>query len=290
VYISVFIGCKYKMERDFEFDELFLSTSPSKRISVSQELREMYKEGVDDNHSDVDDQIDADELNIIDPEENKVKFEDFKFLKLVGKGAYGKVYQAIFLKTNEIFAVKSLKKNHLIKTNNVDYTKREKDVLRKVKNPFIVTLHYAFQSENKVYLVMDFVNGGQLQQKRDVTFSEDQVKFYAAQITLALSHLHSLGIIHRDLKPENILLDSDGNIVLTDFGLCKESMFRGNTTNTFCGSSTYMAPEIIKGLEYSYLVDWWSLGILIYDLATGMPPFVAKTEKALFKKICDEKN
>jgi len=179
----------------------------------------------------------------------------------------------------------------LIKTNNVNYSRTERDILRKVRHPNIVSLNYAFQTQGKVYLVMDLLLGGQLffHMTKERMFSEEQVRFYAAEIALALEHLHSLGIIHRDLKPENILLDSQGHINLTDFGLAKEDMGANDKTGTFCGTIEYMAPEMISGQGYGKEADWWSLGILIYDMLIGNPPFKHKNRKVLQDKIMKDK-
>jgi len=187
--------------------------------------------------------------------------------------------------------MKVLRKDFLVRTHNVEYTKSEKDILRKIRHSFIVSLHYAFQNESKVYLVMDYINGGQLlyHMREQAMLSEPLVKFYAAETVLALEHLHQLDIIHRDLKPENILIDSQGNISLTDFGFAKESINDSNKTKTFCGTVEYMSPEMIKGEGYGKTTDWWSLGILIYDMLTGEPPFRHKNEGVLHQKILKDK-
>jgi len=211
-------------------------------------------------------------------------------LKVIGKGAYGKVYQVSKIETDDIYAMKVLKKDFLIRTNNVETTKTERDVLRKVNHPFVVALHYAFQTDQRLYLVMDFMNGGQLlfHLRKQAMFSEQMVKFYTAEIVLALEHLHGLGIIHRDLKPENILLDSEGHISLTDFGLAKE-MIMDEKTKTFCGTLEYMSPEMVEGKGYGMPTDWWSLGILIYDMFCGEPPFRSKNNSTLYQKILKDK-
>jgi len=192
--------------------------------------------------------------------------------------------------TGDIYALKVLKKDFLVKTENVEYTKTEKEILRKVRHPYIVTLHYAFQNAAKVYLAMDFMNGGQLlfHLKEQAMFSEPLAKFYAAEVLLALEYLHSLEIIHRDLKPENILINSEGHISLSDFGFAKE-LYENKRAKTFCGTISYMAPEMIKGTGYTKAVDYWSVGILIYDMLTGNPPFKSKNEGTLQQKILKEK-
>jgi len=224
------------------------------------------------------------------PSQSKVNLDDFQLLKVVGKGGYGKVFQVVKKDTQNIYAMKVLKKDFLIKSKNVEYTKAERDILQKVQHPFIVSLHYCFQNQQKIYLVMDFVNGGQLlfHLREQAMFSEKQVQFYAAEVVLALEYLHKLDVIHRDLKPENILLNSEGHIVITDFGFAKELMV-DQKTRTWCGTIAYMAPETIKGTGYGKLADWWSVGILIFDMLTGEPPFRHKNEDILQKKILNDK-
>lgn len=164
--------------------------------------------------------------------------------------------------------------------------------MRRVQHPFVVGLHFAFQTKGKVCLVMDFLNGGQIfyHLKRQTMFQEEEVRFYAVEITLALSHLHSLGIIHRDLKPENILLDSQGHVHLTDFGLARDfGSHADGTTATYCGTVEYMAPEMIQGHDYTISVDWWSMGVLLYDMMTGSPPWTHKNEKTLCDMITTAK-
>jgi serine/threonine protein kinase len=216
-----------------------------------------------------------------------VASDSFTKLVLVGKGGFGSVHQVVHKSTNEIFAMKSLKKRHLIKTNSVRDTMTEKDVLRKIRHPFVVRLHYAFQSTSKLYLIMDFVNGGHLlhHMHKETLFSEAQGKFYISQVILALEHLHSLNIIHRDLKPENVLLDASGHVVLTDFGFAKENVTTGESCSSFCGTLEYMAPEVVKKNKYGKAADWWSVGILLYDMLTGAPPFQHENDAVLVKRI-----
>jgi len=219
---------------------------------------------------------------------NKVGLEDFVVLKKVGEGGYGKVYQ-VQKKSNldAIYAMKVLRKDYIIEQDVIENTKTERDVLKKVRHPFVVGLRYAFQTAGRLYLIMDFVNGGQLffHLRAEAMFSERMVQFYAGELILALEHLHSLGIIHRDLKPENILLDSTGNIVLTDFGFAKENITDQNRATSFCGTMEYMSPEMLKSQPYGKETDWWSLGILIYDMLIGKPPFRAKNPKTFLKQM-----
>ncbi|CAG5111738.1 Oidioi.mRNA.OKI2018_I69.chr2.g6013.t1.cds [Oikopleura dioica] len=222
----------------------------------------------------------------------KASVQDFALLKTLGKGGYGKVI--LVRKRNEpdkgkLFAMKSLKKATIV-TNQKDtvHTKAERNILEQVTHPFIVELRYAFQTNGKLYLILEYCQGGELfmLMERQGNFLEPMAKFYLAQITLALGHLHSLGIVYRDLKPENILLDKTGNIKITDFGLCKESVFDEDTTNTFCGTIEYMAPEVIIRRGHNRSADWWSVGVVMYDMLNGGPPFTGRDRNEAKKAVC----
>ena len=206
---------------------------------------------------------------------NSVTIEDFQLLKVVGRGSFGKVYMARKKDDGKIFAIKTLKKDFIIRTNQMTNTKIERDIMQKITHPFVVKLHYAFQSPETLYFVTDFLNGGELffHLCNEIRFSEERAKFYAAEMVLALSHLHSQGVIYRDLKPENVLIDNEGHLKLTDFGLSKMKQPENGLTNTFCGTPEYLAPEIIKNVGHSFGVDWWSLGMLLYEMISGINPF-----------------
>ncbi|XP_047565272.1 ribosomal protein S6 kinase beta-1 isoform X7 [Lutra lutra] len=167
------------------------------------------------------------------------------------------------------------------------HTKAERNILEEVKHPFIVDLIYAFQTGGKLYLILEYLSGGELfmQLEREGIFMEDTACFYLAEISMALGHLHQKGIIYRDLKPENIMLNHQGHVKLTDFGLCKESIHDGTVTHTFCGTIEYMAPEILMRSGHNRAVDWWSLGALMYDMLTGAPPFTGENRKKTIDKI-----
>jgi len=223
----------------------------------------------------------------------KVTAEDFQLLKVIGKGSFGKVMQVKKKDTGKIYAMKVLQKEAIINRNQVIHTRSEKSILQQVQHPFIVGLHYAFQTKDKLYMILDYVNGGELffHLKHEGKFSESRVKFYTAEISLALAHLHELGIVYRDLKPENILLDCDGHIVITDFGLSKQMMIPPSgdtseaTTHTFCGTPEYLAPEVLRGQGHGTPVDWWSLGTLVYEMLTGLPPFYSANTNVMYQKI-----
>ncbi|XP_029706956.1 ribosomal protein S6 kinase beta-2-like isoform X4 [Takifugu rubripes] len=188
----------------------------------------------------------------------------------------------------KIFAMKVLKKAKVVcNAKDTAHTRAEREILETVRHPFIVDLLYAFQTGGKLYLILEYLSGGEvfMQLEKEGIFMEDTACFYLGEITLALGHLHSNGIIYRDLKPENIMLNHEGHIKLTDFGLCKESIHDGTVTHTFCGTIEYMAPEILTRLGHNRAVDWWSLGALMYDMMTGSPPFTAENRKKTIDKI-----
>ncbi|XP_054168256.1 ribosomal protein S6 kinase beta-2-like [Oppia nitens] len=217
--------------------------------------------------------------------------KDFELLKVLGKGGYGKVFQVRKVtgkNTGKVYAMKVLKKATIVRNQkDTDHTKAERNILESVKHPFIVDLIYAFQTGGKLYLILDYLSGGELfmHLEREGIFLEDTASFYISEIILALEHLHKLGIIYRDLKPENILLDYRGHVKLTDFGLCKEAIQDGKLTHTFCGTIEYMAPEILTRVGHFHAADWWSMGALMYDMLTGAPPFTGENRKKTIDKI-----
>ncbi|RKP02191.1 hypothetical protein CXG81DRAFT_11038 [Caulochytrium protostelioides] len=212
---------------------------------------------------------------------------DFEVLKMLGKGNFGKVLQVRKKDTGRIYAMKILIKKDVVEKREVQHTLSERNVLIQATSPFLVGLKFAFQTPEKLYLVLDFMNGGELfyHLQSETAFSESRARFYTAELISAIAHLHRYNIIYRDLKPENILLDSNGHIALTDFGLCKENISADKITNTFCGTAEYLAPEVLLGRGYGKPVDWWSLGILFYEMTTGLPPFFSENTNMMFKKI-----
>jgi serine/threonine protein kinase len=190
-----------------------------------------------------------------------------------------------FKKDGQIYALKSLKKSKLKEAKHVEHTKTERKILEIVNHPFIVSLKFAFQTDKKLYFVMDCYNGGELfyHLRSKGRFNETQTKFYLAQIVLSIEFLHGQKIIYRDLKPENIVLDKTGYIKLTDFGLAKENIGDDGTTQTFCGTPEYLAPEIIRGDKYGKGVDIWCLGILLFEMLFGFVSYIFNQNLCLKK-------
>jgi len=216
----------------------------------------------------------------------KVRLDDFELLKVLGRGSFGKVMQVKKKSNGKIYAMKILKKRAIVARNQVEHTKAERKILQALQHPFLMTLRYAFQSKEKLYFVLDYFQGGELffHLKNKRRFSEEVARLYVGEIALALGHLHSLAVIYRDLKPENILLDDVGHVCLTDFGLSKD-IEKDDKAHTFCGTPEYLAPEIVTGAGHDKAVDWWSLGILLYELTVGIPPFYSQNVNEMYNKI-----
>ncbi|KAK6640980.1 Serine/threonine-protein kinase Sgk3 [Polyplax serrata] len=230
-------------------------------------------------------------LNLGPSERSHAQPSDFDFLRVIGQGSFGKVLLAKHKAENKYYAVKVLKKKQVIRKNEAKHIMSERNVLLKTLNhPFLVGLHYSFQTTEKLYFVLDYVNGGELffHLQKETIFSESRSQFYAAEMACALGYLHSKGIIYRDLKPENILLDAQGHIVLTDFGLSKEGLLGTDTTKTFCGTPEYLAPEIILKEAYDRSVDWWCLGTVLYEMLFGLPPFYCQDTSEMYDRILNK--
>mmetsp|Transcript_43810 Transcript_43810/g.114257 ORF Transcript_43810/g.114257 Transcript_43810/m.114257 type:complete len:481 (-) Transcript_43810:301-1743(-) len=224
----------------------------------------------------------------------RVDISDFELLKVIGDGGYGKVTQVRKKDTGEIFALKSMHKKKIVVKGRIQHARAERHILEIIGDfPYIVSLKYAFQSQSKLYLVLEYCNGGDLYYhlcKAQGYFTEDRMMFYAAQLVLALEFLHTYDVVYRDLKLENVLLDSDGNIRLTDFGLSKEGVSEDtDAAKSYVGTVEYLAPEMIRKTGHGKAVDWWALGILMFEMLTGLPPFYAKTVPEMKRKILEER-
>ena len=210
----------------------------------------------------------------------------FRILSTIGRGFFGKVMLVQHRTTGELFAIKSIQKKRLIETRKLHTVVAERSILLKAKHPFLVRLCFSFQTSSKFYLGLEYAAGGELyyhMEKRG-KIPVEEARLYLAEIALAIDYLHSIGIIYRDLKPENILLDGDGHIKLTDFGLSKE-VENNNTTSTICGTTEYLAPEMILRQPYTYSIDWWSLGILTYEMLTEGNPFLGDNRGKTLQNI-----
>ncbi|KAH7264580.1 Serine/threonine-protein kinase [Fusarium solani] len=229
-------------------------------------------------------------VEYVETRAGKLKIEDFELLKVVGKGSFGKVMQVRKKDTTRIYALKTIRKAHIISRSEVAHTLAERSVLAQINNPFIVPLKFSFQSPEKLYFVLAFVNGGELfhHLQKEHRFDVNRSRFYTAELLCALECLHGFNVIYRDLKPENILLDYQGHIALCDFGLCKLDMKDEDRTNTFCGTPEYLAPELLMGQGYNKTVDWWTLGVLLYEMLTGLPPFYDENTNEMYRKILSE--
>lgn len=217
--------------------------------------------------------------------------DDFEILRLLGKGTFGQVYQVKKKDTDRIYAMKVLSKKVIVKKKEIAHTIGERNILVRTSaaaSPFIVGLKFSFQTPSDLYLVTDYMSGGELfwHLQKEGRFSEDRAKFYIAELVLALEHLHDSDIVYRDLKPENILLDANGHISLCDFGLSKANLNNDGTTNTFCGTTEYLAPEVLLDESgYTKMVDFWSLGVLIFEMCCGWSPFYADNTQQMYKNI-----
>ncbi|KFQ97637.1 RAC-beta serine/threonine-protein kinase, partial [Opisthocomus hoazin] len=245
------------------------------------------------------DSTSAEEMEVaVSKTRTKATMNDFDYLKLLGKGTFGKVILVREKATGRYYAMKILRKEVIIakvraepqRRDEVAHTVTESRVLQNTRHPFLTALKYAFQTNDRLCFVMEYANGGELffHLSRERVFTEDRARFYGAEIVSALEYLHSRDVVYRDIKLENLMLDKDGHIKITDFGLCKEGITDGATMKTFCGTPEYLAPEVLEDNDYGRAVDWWGLGVVMYEMMCGRLPFYNQDHERLFELILME--
>jgi serine/threonine protein kinase len=216
-------------------------------------------------------------INNISPLINK-NIPNFKQIKVLGKGKFGKVFLVENIETKKLYAMKRIKKSDITDEQLINQIKDEQKILKELSHPFILKLHYSYQDNQNLYLITDFMQGGDLHNllSKAIQLKENKAKFYLSEILLGLEYIHKNNLIYRDLKPENILIDKDGHIKISDFGLSKILNDNNNITYTLCGTSYYKAPEINLGKGYNKMCDFWSFGIIMFEMICGFKPFDVK--------------
>lgn len=270
--------------------EVLRKTSPSpfqaSKISSSHSIELSTAEissTVSDRHHFTDSGFEEENLEVpIDWKPETVK--DFSLYKMIGKGAFSKVYLAKRRTDGKIFAIKSMKKENIVKMRQVEHVHNERCLMQQADSPFLAKLHWTLQDPVHLFMIMEFLGGGDMFNhiKNNGRIPTDAARIYAAEIYLGLSALHDHGIVYRDLKPENILLDFEGHVKLADFGFAKQIP---GTTRTFCGTPSYIAPEVILRKDYGTQIDWWAFGILIFEMISGCSPFQDENSKKTYDRI-----
>ncbi|CAD8146459.1 unnamed protein product [Paramecium pentaurelia] len=263
------------------------SSSPNNR--TQQDIKQERLNKINSTHSSkqqLTNTVSTNSESIKNKEDDKIGPQQFQVIGLIGKGSFGEVY--LVQKSNQLYAMKVLHKNRIMKHNLTRYALTERNVLSITSHPFIVKLRFAFQTQDKLFMILDYCPGGDLGEvlQKQKRLPENIVKNYLCEIVLALEDLHKRDIIFRDLKPDNIVLDSEGHALLTDFGLSKEGILEPNTgARSFCGSVAYLAPEMLKRSGHGKAVDWYLLGVVMYELLVGLPPYYANNREELFYNI-----
>jgi serine/threonine protein kinase len=273
-------------------DNISETKSINSNININKEKEQpkdfevkINEEVIQKNRSNVIKSNDIDEKNNI-----IINYNSFEILELIGGGSFGKVFKVKLKGTNNIYAMKVLNKGYLIKKKLLRYAITECNVLKQSNCPFILKLHYSFQTPENLYMILDYCPIGDLSYQIQLNlFEEDEAKFYIAELILAIEYLHQHDIIYRDLKPENILIDSDGHVKLADFGLAKENVSTNVPNKTFCGSPQYLSPEMLSKEGTTKASDIYGIGAILFELISGAPPFFNQDENLMYKNISENK-
>ena len=276
---------------DFDSTNFLLLDNNGKEIKISSSYFELYENNLNNiinKNEKSDTNISYNNNNI--QKENKINFKSFEILELIGSGSFGKVFKVRLKRTNEIFAMKVLNKSYLLQKKLLRYALTECNILKESICPFILKLHYSFQTLDNLYMILDYCSIGDLSYQIELSLlEEDEAKFYIAELILAIEYLHKHDIIYRDLKPENILIDSDSHIKLADFGLAKENVTSDSPNKTFCGSPQYLSPEMLSKEGTTKASDIYGIGVILYQLITGNPPFYTNDQNLMFQNISKNK-
>jgi tRNA A-37 threonylcarbamoyl transferase component Bud32 len=215
-----------------------------------------------------------------------INYSSFEILECLGSGTFGKVFKVKLKQTGDIYAMKIINKKYLIKNQQLRYAVTECNVLKQAQHPFIITLHFAFQTPDHLYMILDYCPGGDFSYHiAKHLFEEDEAKFFIAELILAIEHLHNMDIIYRDLKPDNVLIDAQGHIKLADFGLAKENVSDNKIAQSFCGSPAYLTPEMVNRKGVGKAADIYGVGAVLYEMMSGTPPFYAHDLSTMYKNI-----
>ena len=274
---------------NFDKNSFILLDDKGKEIKINKKIFEPIRiNPKDNNHENQKTSIDKNKEN--QNEKDKINYKSFELLELIGGGSFGKVFKVRLKSTNEIFAMKVLNKSYLLKKKLLRYAITECNILKESNSPFILKLHYAFQTPDNLYMILDYCSIGDLSYQIQLNlFEEDEAKFYIAELILAIEYLHKHDIIYRDLKPENILIDSDGHIKLADFGLAKENARTDTPNKTFCGSPQYLSPEMLSKQGTTKASDIYGIGAILYELISGNPPFYTQDQNLMLQNISENK-